>query len=574
LANTSIIAVIPTFVILGPLAVLAALMPFVFGGLALALRRWRILLLVASLDCGLFFACSWFQPMIATSWVRRPAVLWSMLALIAIAGTVWSWYRYRIAFAAKSELVALPPTPIERSLLTLTSVIGVGVTSFCLLKGILLDSPWREIAIVWVVAWAGTLSSMCSRMTNRWKAAAETVMLGALAAVCAGLALVAVPPRDGDNVKVVWIFEPVERGAIWSSPLVSNERVYVSAIHGVGFSTSGALYCIDRETGKEIWKFNDSGRMKQAFSSPCTDGCQVFVGEGLHVDTRCKLYCVEASSGKKRWDFQTASHVESSPCVHNGKVYFGAGDDGIYCLDTTTGREIWHFNEGHHIDASPIIAGGRVYVGSGSGAVKPPEFLCFDAESGKVLWRQQIEVAASGSPRVFGPNVCFGMGNGTYNHSVEPPEVPGGACLCLNAETGTTAMRHSVGDAVLTAPECYRDYLYFGSRDHNIYCVDTDDTLRWKQDLGSPVVAAPALLGDGLYAIAAGGSVRCLDAMTGSIRWTFDVASYSRTKPQLFSSPRVLAEIRGGREVRRVYFGAALDNSVSEAGVLFCIEER
>jgi outer membrane protein assembly factor BamB len=571
MANT-VIGIIPTFVILGPLAVLAALMPFVFGGLALALRRWRVLLLVASLSCGLYFVHSWFRPTIATSWFSSPPVLWSALTVMAIAGVVWSWSRYQTAFNANSPIATSPLTPIERLLLGLTSLTGLGVASFCLIKGNILDPPWREIGIVWVVAWAGAISSMCSQSIKRW-IPTETAMLGALAAACASLALLVAPPNGGGAVRVVWMFEPVKRGAIWSSPLVSGERVYVAAIHGVGFSTSGALYSIDRETGKEIWKFNDNGRMKQAFSSPCIDDGRIFVGEGLHEDNGCKLYCVEAESGKKLWDFQTASHVESSPCVDCGKVYFGAGDDGAYCLDAKTGREIWHFHEGQHIDASPVVHRHRLYVGSGAVA-RPPEFLCFDAENGKVLWRQRMEAAAWGSPRVFEPNVCFGAGNGTYNHSPQPPDVPAGACVCLDAETGTMATRYGVGDAVLGAPAFYGDYLYFGCRDHNVYCVDTKNVLRWKQDLGSPVVAAPVLLGERLYAIGSEGSVCCMDATSGSVRWAFDVAGYSRTKAQLFSSPRVIAEKRDTGEVRRLYFGAALDNSVSEAGVIFCLEER
>src|SRR5262245_54705621 len=61
-----------------------------------------------------------------------------------------------------------------------------------------------------------------------------------------------VPP-----VQVLWTFEPVERGAILSSPLVIDDRIFVGVIHDIGLSSIGAVYCLDRLTGKEIWKFDD-----------------------------------------------------------------------------------------------------------------------------------------------------------------------------------------------------------------------------------------------------------------------------------------------------------------------------
>src|SRR5262245_20920794 len=45
-------------------------------------------------------------------------------------------------------------------------------------------------------------------------------------------------------VQTVWMFEPVERGAIVSSPLVTGDRIYVGVIHDIGFSSAGAVYCL------------------------------------------------------------------------------------------------------------------------------------------------------------------------------------------------------------------------------------------------------------------------------------------------------------------------------------------
>src|SRR5436190_1930659 len=81
------------------------------------------------------------------------------------------------------------------------------------------------------------------------------------------------------------------------------------------------------------------------------------------------------ATDQKVWDFRTKSHTESTPCVVGGKVFFGAGDDGVYCLDARTGKEVWHFT-GPHVDTNPAVEGGRLYAGSGYG--KPNEIFCLD----------------------------------------------------------------------------------------------------------------------------------------------------------------------------------------------------
>src|SRR5262249_10222543 len=150
--------------------------------------------------------------------------------------------------------------------------------------------------------------------------------------------------------RLVWTFRAPDKGGISSSPLVDGDRIYIAASHDSVFTSYGALYCLDRANGNLIWTFHDDKKMKSVFSSPCSADGKVFIGEGFHQDANCKLYCLRANNGQKVWEFQTESHTESSPCVVNGKVYFGAGDDGLYCVDAATGKEVWHF-PGFHIDA-------------------------------------------------------------------------------------------------------------------------------------------------------------------------------------------------------------------------------
>jgi outer membrane protein assembly factor BamB len=390
-----------------------------------------------------------------------------------------------------------------------------------------------------------------------------------LALMPAAAAAAAPPAGDKAPVEVIWTFEAVDRGSIASSPLVAGERVYVATAHQAGFTAFGALYCFDRNTGKTVWRFDNDEDMKEVFSSPCLDGGRLYIGEGFHQDGQCKLYCLDAASGKKLWDFRTDSHTESSPCVVAGRVYFGAGEDGLYCLDAKTGKQQWHFT-GLHIDANPAVDGRHVYAGSGYG--KTHEMFCLDAVTGKPVWRTETDLPVWGSPTVAGAHVFFGIGNGDFTHS---DDKPAGALVCVEARTGKVVWRYKVADGVLARPSVDERHVYFSSRDKHCYCVDRKvGWLCWKKDLGSPVVTAPAPLGQRLYVVASEGRVACLNTQDGKVLWSFEVAKHARKRPQLLSSPAVIAVRGKDGERRRIYFGAGLDNLVSSAAVLYCLEER
>jgi outer membrane protein assembly factor BamB len=375
------------------------------------------------------------------------------------------------------------------------------------------------------------------------------------------------------------LFRPAEPSWVASSPTLAGDRVYVGAVHGQAF-TSGAVYCLEAD-GRVRWAFNNGGKMKDVFSSPCVSGGRVYVGEGFHQHVGCKLYCLDADTGAKVWEVQTASHTESSPCVADGRVYFGAGDDGLYCLDAATGAKVWHLNAGLHVDANPLVSSGRLYCGSGVGdTYKETCVFCLDAATGKELWRVPTELPVWGGLALEGEQVYAATGNGNFVASDETR--PAGALLCLDAATGARRWQFDVGDGVHVKVAADRAQVYFASRDGHCYCVGRlDGRLRWKRDLGSPVVASPALAGctccgvtTSVYAAASAGRVCCLDAATGRVDWTFDVAKDSGSPPEatnLFSSP--VGDVRrdGGADRRRVYLGCGLENN--SKGALYCLED-
>ena len=364
-----------------------------------------------------------------------------------------------------------------------------------------------------------------------------------------------------------------------STPLVTEKYVYAAVKIPGGFDNYGRLYCLERATGKVVWTFNDKGKMKAVFSTPCLAEGKLYVGEGYHQDRTCKLYCLNPETGAKLWDFPTKSHTESSPTVVGGKVFVGAGDDGLYALNAQTGEPIWNYPN-VHVDAAPTVVGKRVYCGSGVGDVyRDTAIFALDADTGKEVWRMPMELPVWGSPAADGDLVYFGVGNGNF---VEDADKPAGGVLCVNAANGQRLWNYPVPNGVLSRPALDRQNVYFSCRDGHCYAVDrADGRLRWKKQLGSPVVAAPAVAicahcgnAHGVYVVATGGQVACLDSATGAATWTFDVAKHSGKKPQLYSSPRITVSLDGKDERRRIYFGSGLETSAEWHAALYCLEDR
>jgi outer membrane protein assembly factor BamB len=221
--------------------------------------------------------------------------------------------------------------------------------------------------------------------------------------------------------------------------------------------------------------------------------------------------------------------------------------------------------------------------------------FCLDIADGRELWRLPAPLPVWGSPSAYGPHVYFGLGNGRLTESVQPPDKPAGAVLCVEAATGKEVWRHEVGDGVMVQPTVDERHVYFGSRDGHAFGLDRVTGREvWKHDAGSPVVAnvaaaaglpdqvadvrlggcVPVTAARSVLAIGSAGKVFCLDAGSGRVQWSFDLAPEGLA-PELLASPAVSVRREGAGEHRQFLFGAGLRSPVSGSiGRVYCLEDQ
>jgi outer membrane protein assembly factor BamB len=584
-------AVIPTVLVGGPLAMLAMLFPAAFGGW----KRWLVLLSTAGTSSTLYTLHWWYADDLAGTWLGTPAALWAAMGVVNVAGVVWAWQRH-LALVHAGEA---PAGPGKRELIVLgvlALVSAAVLTAFHLLDQKLLTPAWLPLVAFCVALWLGCLYALYAWLRGpRMMPALSTEAVVLTGLVLASLVLGTTLPHsavaggleegeksDGQaiSVKLVWKFRLPVKGAISSSPVVAGERVYIAAAHDNAFRPTGAVYCLDRATGKVVWTFSDNDEMKPVFSTPVVAGGKLYVGEGFHQDYECKVYCLDATTGKKQWDFQTQSHTESTAFLADGRLTIGAGDDGVYCLDAAGGKVLWNF-PGFHVDAPPLCVGGRVYAGCGIGDThRTTALLCLDpARKGKLVWRMNTDHPVWSRPVVSGGFVYAGTGNGRLNESAPHPA---GAVLCLRASDGEVVWKKKFSDGVLGPVGADRRHLFFGCRDGYFYCLRRrDGSQAWRRHLGSEIVAGPALEGSGLeapagrlYAASFRGHLTCLESQTGQQLWSREMAGTAGAAVELIGTPALEAlRDADGSEVWRLYVAVTLV-STGRAGELYCFEDR
>ena len=211
--------------------------------------------------------------------------------------------------------------------------------------------------------------------------------------------LYAVHAATGD---LKWRYET--EGSLRSSPTVANGIVYFGGPH-----RDGHLYALNASNGQLLWKYEASHgtTFATSVSSATVANGVVYFGltgaVGFIGSDSYRMYALNASNGNLLWIYSPEDHVESSPAVSDGMVYFGSEDRRMYALDASTGKLLWRYKTGNTSFTSPAVAGGVVYFGSGDN-----HLYALDASSGNLLWRYETEDSVKSTPSIADGVVYFG----------------------------------------------------------------------------------------------------------------------------------------------------------------------
>lgn len=289
----------------------------------------------------------------------------------------------------------------------------------------------------------------------------------------------------------------------WTTPLISAD----SSLTFVG-TEQGVLHALWTESGKELWKRRDLGKLGRAFGQ---------VEDTLLAGADGALYGLETYSGKERW------HVDLGGVVGGDVVSTGTiaivpvRPNGYAAIDTRAGKVLWRVKrpkpEGItvHGQAPALIdrRGGRVFLGSSDGFV-----LAVQLADGEALWSAKISSAAQDEP--FGDvdtRAVFTDGGArlvaaSYN----------GGLAGLDAATGQIAWRNEALLHVTSLVEVPgARWLVASVGDGQVVGVDpANGRVRWRYKLAKGVPSQPVALDAGLVAVGSShGPLAILESLNG-----------------------------------------------------------
>jgi outer membrane protein assembly factor BamB len=273
-------------------------------------------------------------------------------------------------------------------------------------------------------------------------------------------------------------------GKIWTSPAVGKDgTIYfgsdddqLTALNPKGrllwtFRTSKAPENGDRpETGR--WDVDTSPAL-------LSDGTIVF---GCHFD----LYAVRPN-GILRWYFKAGtgqSKIFSSPALgQDNTIYFGTQGDYLFALNQSA-KVLWYLKTGGDNDATPVVDDdGTVYFGSDDGklrAVTPDGNLKWEKDllapirAPVAIGRDGVVLASTYAPKPFLVAIDSRNGAEKWRYHIEPGE----------------GSFYGIQSGALVDSE---GYIYFGGRDHYIYCLSPKGILVWRYQTDGQVDSGPVL---------------------------------------------------------------------------------
>ncbi len=211
-----------------------------------------------------------------------------------------------------------------------------------------------------------------------------------------------------------------------------------------------------------------------------------------------------------------------APAVVGGGIYVAGNDGSIAKIEN--GAMVWRTNAGQALSAGVGSDGQTVVVGTGKGDV-----LAFSATDGKPLWQAKVSSEVLAAPAVSSEGVAIKSGDNRI--------------FLLDAQDGKRKWVYQRSTPALSlrspaAPIFAERYLFTGFPGGKLVALDVKNgAMVWEGTVALPkgateldrvadIVAAPAIDGRQVCAVAFQGRVACFDlGQGGNLLWGRDFSS-------------------------------------------------
>jgi len=273
--------------------------------------------------------------------------------------------------------------------------------------------------------------------------------------------------------------------------------------------------------------------------------------EGFPEDLKTKVYdtvpntimvgkdvvlCLDFNTGKELWKWEqpgkpTGRKSSSTCAVVDGKVFAMLSSD-LVCVNEADGKLVWKAAlPGKGPGSSPLVVDGKVFCNVGS-------TVAYDAKDGKQLWEQKAARGDTTSPTWWTPST------GKPTVVVQTSN----KLLGLNAADGAVLWEAEGGGQ--STPVASGDWIviYSGTKDVGVRAYKADAAgkpqTKWshywltRRYTGSPIIH------EGLVFNMCGDKHLCIELETGKVKWE-EVVSSAISSPLLVDGKIIVQENNG-----------------------------
>jgi outer membrane protein assembly factor BamB len=284
----------------------------------------------------------------------------------------------------------------------------------------------------------------------------------------------------------LWSFDG--KGKIWTSPALGKDGT-------IYFGSDEDQLTALHPDGRLQWTFRTAqtpdGGPRPAAGRWDVDTSPVLLPDGtILFGCDVDLYAVRPS-GILRWVFKAGidrSKIFSSPALGgDGTVYFGTQGDYLFALNPSA-KVLWSLKTGGDNDATPAVhEDGTVYFGSDDGKLRAV------TPDGNLKWENDLHAPIRAPIAIGGDGVVLASTYGKKPFLVAVDGRDGTENWRYYIEPGAGSF-YGIQSGALVDSE---GYIYFGGRDHYIYCLSPKGTLVWRYKTDDQVDASPVLGPDG-----------------------------------------------------------------------------
>ena len=282
----------------------------------------------------------------------------------------------------------------------------------------------------------------------------------------------------------------------WSSPVLHNDRLYLTTAVTRGDSTPPALslhvLCVDAKTGKIVWN-------KEVF---------------------------RPNSSRVQKQHKKNSYASPTPFIEDNRIYAHFSHMGTACLDLS-GKIVWkndsfNYKPVHGTGGSPVVVGNILFFSCD--AVSNPFVVALDKKTGKLRWRKNRNIEVS---RTFSFSTATAIRVNGQTQIVSPGS---GAVIAYDPADGSEIwkVRYGQGYSVVPRPVYAHGLVYVcsGFNQAVLHAIDptgkgdvTETHVKWKHNKNVPKSASILVVGDEIFMTADKTFVSCIDAKTGKIHY-------------------------------------------------------